>query len=121
MRNWLFRETRNFVKQPVSFAKQRNSFCIEFRETKSETSFAGNPSISRYPRFQMTKDSAIVNSGAIFVLHVHFFTKVSLQLEIYAKADFLYLEISVAEPEPHLLVGAITRCDSGSDNSMKHG
>jgi hypothetical protein len=27
----------------VSFAKQRNSFRIEFRETKSETSFAGNP------------------------------------------------------------------------------
>jgi hypothetical protein len=44
MRNWLFRETQNFAKQPVSFAKQRNSFRIEFRETKSETSFAGNPS-----------------------------------------------------------------------------
>jgi hypothetical protein len=43
MQNWLFRETRNFVKQPVSFAKQRNSFCNEFPETKSETSFAGNP------------------------------------------------------------------------------
>jgi hypothetical protein len=44
MRNWLFPETRNFAKQPVSLAKQRNSFRIEFRETKSETSFAGNPS-----------------------------------------------------------------------------
>jgi hypothetical protein len=44
MRNWLFGETRNFAKQPVSFAKQQNSFRIEFRETKSETSFAGNPS-----------------------------------------------------------------------------
>jgi hypothetical protein len=43
MRNWLFRETRNFAKHPVSFAKQRNSFRIEFRETTSETSFAGNP------------------------------------------------------------------------------
>jgi hypothetical protein len=43
MQNWLFRETRNFAKQPVSFAKQRNSFRIEFHETKSETSFAGNP------------------------------------------------------------------------------
>jgi hypothetical protein len=39
----LFRETRNFAKQPVSFAKQRNSFRIEFRETRSETSLAGNP------------------------------------------------------------------------------
>jgi hypothetical protein len=44
MQNWLFRETQNFAKQPVSFAKQRNSFRIKFRETKSETSFAGNPS-----------------------------------------------------------------------------
>jgi hypothetical protein len=44
MRTWLFRETKNFAKRPVSFAKQRNSFRIEFRETKSETSFAGNPS-----------------------------------------------------------------------------
>jgi hypothetical protein len=43
MQNWLFRETRNFAKQPVSFPKQQNSFRIEFRETKSETSFAGNP------------------------------------------------------------------------------
>jgi hypothetical protein len=43
MRNWLFRETRNFAKRPVSFAKQQNSFRIEFRETRSETSFAGNP------------------------------------------------------------------------------
>jgi adenine specific DNA methylase Mod len=43
MRNWLFCETRNFAKQPVSSAKQRNSFRIEFRETKSKKSFAGNP------------------------------------------------------------------------------
>jgi hypothetical protein len=39
MQNWLFCETRNFVKRLVSFAKQQNSFHIEFRET----SFAGNP------------------------------------------------------------------------------
>jgi hypothetical protein len=57
MRNWLFRETRNFAKQPVSFAKQRNSFRIEFRKTKSETSFAGNP-MSDYGY----KDSAMLQS-----------------------------------------------------------
>jgi hypothetical protein len=51
MRNWLFRETRNFVKRRVSFAKQRNSFRIVFRETKSETSFAGNPT---YTVFRIT-------------------------------------------------------------------
>jgi hypothetical protein len=30
---------------------------------------------------------------------------------------------SVAEPEPHLFVGAkaVTRCGSGSDNDIKHG
>jgi hypothetical protein len=50
MRNWLFRETRNFAKRPVCFAKQRNSFRIDFRETKSETSFAGNPKSSLYER-----------------------------------------------------------------------
>jgi hypothetical protein len=44
MQNWLFRETQNFAKQPVSFAKQQNLFGIEFCETKSETSFAENPS-----------------------------------------------------------------------------
>jgi hypothetical protein len=38
MRNWLFHKTQNFAKQLVSFAKQRNSFRIEFLETKSETS-----------------------------------------------------------------------------------
>jgi hypothetical protein len=43
MQNWLFCEARNFAKQPVSFAKQRNLFRIKFREIKSETSFAGNP------------------------------------------------------------------------------
>jgi hypothetical protein len=44
MQNWLFCETQNFAKWPVSLAKQQNLFCIEFRETKSEMSFAGNPS-----------------------------------------------------------------------------
>jgi hypothetical protein len=43
MQNWLGCETQNFANWPVSLAKQRNSFCIEFRKTKSETSFAGNP------------------------------------------------------------------------------
>jgi hypothetical protein len=48
MRNWLFCKTRNFAKRLVCFAKLQNSFRIEFRETKSETSFAGNPIGSFY-------------------------------------------------------------------------
>jgi hypothetical protein len=48
MRNWLFREARNFAKRPVSFAKLRNLFRIEFRKTRSKTSFAGNPNF--YPK-----------------------------------------------------------------------
>jgi hypothetical protein len=56
MRNLLFRETQNFAKRPVSFTKQQNSFRIEFRETKSETSFDGNPTstlpqIRKWPIF----------------------------------------------------------------------
>jgi hypothetical protein len=39
MQNWLLRETQKFAKQRVSFVIKRNSFLIEFHETKSETSF----------------------------------------------------------------------------------
>jgi hypothetical protein len=38
-------QTQNFVKRRVNFAKQGKSFCIKFRETKSKTSFAGNPKL----------------------------------------------------------------------------
>jgi hypothetical protein len=47
MQNWLFCETQNFVKRPVSFGKQQNLFRIEFCETKSETSYAGNPNAEK--------------------------------------------------------------------------
>jgi hypothetical protein len=47
MRNWMFCETQSFTKRPDCFAIQPNSFCIEFRETRSQTSFVGNPSSHR--------------------------------------------------------------------------
>jgi hypothetical protein len=66
MQNWLFRETRNFVKQPVSFAKQRNSFRIEFRETKSETSFAGNPNFTYVKHCFLNEKSSYLYKNYLF-------------------------------------------------------
>jgi hypothetical protein len=54
MQNWLFCKTRNFAKRLVSFAKQQNSFRIEFCETKSETSFAGNPTPEYFSLIKFT-------------------------------------------------------------------